>query len=447
MTARYIAPGVEVAEAQLAGGSTRDAGLAGARGTVDGDDEVLSAHGQAAYGRTPWREARCAAWSRRQPVQEPAACAVSSSPSRSATAGSTEISARPNGWPRPCSRCRSSRLTPASPTSCSSRASSPGGPAPAPPRRCMPWARHRACPGCGRGRRCPGPRSGPAPRGRRRRRRRRGRRAHRSPRSARCARARGPRAPPPALPARIWVHSWGSLAAMRVTSRIPWPARATAGSARSRSRPATSEDDELGHVGDRSDRGVVLGGAHRADRAARSRGQLLNRRDGPRCRRRRAARRPRPARRRGRRGRPTAPERSRPAIGCDPAYRRRSAPLLRTSSRIATLTDATSVTTASRPARERLGDDGAGHVGRRGHDDDRRGPGRLVPQPIPHRGRGPGRQRSATGRSRTTAYPARDRAMPRLVPMRPVPTMRTRVVTTRRLPTPRVRCAQSPAAE
>ena len=49
-----------------------------------------------------------------------------------------------------------------------------------------------------------------------------------------------------ALPARIWVHSCGSLAATRVTSRIPCPDNATAGSVRSRSRPATSEDASWG---------------------------------------------------------------------------------------------------------------------------------------------------------------------------------------------------------
>ena len=59
-------------------------------------------------------------------MHAPAALAQRAAPSGSAAAGSTEISARPTGCPRPCSRCRSSRLTPASPTSASSRASSPG---------------------------------------------------------------------------------------------------------------------------------------------------------------------------------------------------------------------------------------------------------------------------------------------------------------------------------
>ena len=42
-----------------------------------------------------------------------------------------------------------------------------------------------------------------------------------------------------ALPARIWVHRPGSLAAIRVTSRRPWPARATAASSSPSSRAAT----------------------------------------------------------------------------------------------------------------------------------------------------------------------------------------------------------------
>ena len=100
--------------------------------------------------------------------------------------------------------------------------------------------RHRACPGCGPGRRCP--RRWPAP-------------ACPGPRARRWSRLSSSRAPTTAsrsasravstsrtagaLPARIWVHRPGSLAAIRVTSRRPWPARATAASSSPSSRAAT----------------------------------------------------------------------------------------------------------------------------------------------------------------------------------------------------------------
>ncbi len=163
----------------------------------------------------------------------------SSARNGSTEAGTTEISATPTACPSPCSRWRSSRLMPASPTSVSRRASDPGssgtttettsyaaGAAP-----CLPGI--RAWP------RLPASRtrlrvpSEPSPSA--------STRASRAPTTSstwsrtwrRTSRTAG------ALPARIWVHSRGSLAAIRVTSRSPCPARPTADSGSSRRHAAT----------------------------------------------------------------------------------------------------------------------------------------------------------------------------------------------------------------
>ena len=122
--------GVEVAVAEGPRDLLADARLAGPRGPVHGDDET----GQVVLGGLRHADEDSAStgpppdppggrdrqsWTR-QPRR------ASSARNGSTEAGTTEISATPTAWPSPCSRWRSSRLMPASPTSVSSRASDPG---------------------------------------------------------------------------------------------------------------------------------------------------------------------------------------------------------------------------------------------------------------------------------------------------------------------------------
>src|SRR6476661_9083026 len=122
--------GVEVAVAEGTRDLLADARLAGAGGPVHGDDES----GQVLHGGLRHAD-EDSAWSgplldapagrdRQSWTRHPSR--ASSARSGSTEAGTTEISATPTACPRPCSRCRSSRLMPASPTSVSSRASDPG---------------------------------------------------------------------------------------------------------------------------------------------------------------------------------------------------------------------------------------------------------------------------------------------------------------------------------
>ena len=89
-----------------------------------------------------------------------------------------------------------------------------------------------------------------------------------------------------ALPARIWVHIIGSLAAIRVTSRIPWPASATALSGSSRSRAATRLAATCGTWETAATAASWSAGRHPDRRGADGDRQVAHRRDGRLARRR-----------------------------------------------------------------------------------------------------------------------------------------------------------------
>ena len=272
------------------------------------------------------------------------------------------------------------------------------------------------------GRRCPAAAS-PATAGRRHRRPGAGQRLDHG-RPGRSAGRAAPRATGPAFAARICAQSAGSLAAIRVTSRRPCPARPTAGSRRLASRAATRLAATWGTCETRATASSCAAGVHRhragAERrwpagATWSTAAATGAVGGGRP--------PRAGRGTGRPGRPPArtargrPSGARRRTGA--GRRRRPAP------------------PASEPGLD------AGHVG------DRRRPGaRPARRPRAavtsggaadhdevagsspesgsrrRRGRGPAPARSATGRSSTRDAEARS-ARPMLVPSRPVPTTRT----------------------
>src|SRR5690625_4725242 len=168
-------------------------------------------------------------------------------------------------------------------------------------------------------------------------------RTSRSARSSRSSAATGA-----ALPTRMADHSRGSEAAMRVTSRSPWPASESAASGASTRREATSDAASCGTWETTATASSCSCGSRTTGRAPRSRAS-------PRtaavaagsASSRVAMTHGRPAKRSA--SAAAAPDRSRPAIGWEPTYRPRcaaSAPS-ETSAAMTALTLATSVTTAS----------------------------------------------------------------------------------------------------
>ena len=270
---------------------------------------------------------------------------ASSSPTRRATtSGSTEISARPNWAPGECSSRRSSMLTPTSPISVSSRPSSPGRSSTMttiwlnrwfwpclPGRRSTPTlppaivsASARRAPGA------VGSLSAPIT-------------CSRSPGSRGGCRRR-----PAEFAPRIWIHSSGSLAAIRVVSRTPCPARRQRAvgcrrraARRAGSRPAAARARPARLPG-RAPRRVISTGIAPRSRARSSISAELLRPASP-----RRGRSPRGGRGRGRRGpRSRRRARARPADAsrCSGRGRRRGRAARRSGP---SLTLATSVTTAS----------------------------------------------------------------------------------------------------
>ena len=78
-----------------------------------------------------------------------------------------------------------------------------------------------------------------------------------------------------ALWLRIWIHSFGSLAAIRVVSRSPLPASASAVPRCVEQPGGDQRGGDLREVRDQRDRGVVVRGVHARDRGAQVNGQGL----------------------------------------------------------------------------------------------------------------------------------------------------------------------------
>src|SRR6476620_541976 len=225
--------GVEVGQFQPAGHLFAHAGFAGAGGAVDGNHKAFSG---ADYVHC-LDEFLGHYWSTRHPRSLRAAI------KRSCLLGRTEISTMPTFCPEEWSRRRSSTLTPISPISVSSLAICPGvsststvsheyacgGPPclhgirdwPALP-SLISWARSSRAPGAAGDSRVPISRL----------------RSSRTP--CRISTTFSAFAP------RIWTQSVGSLAAIRVTSRSPLPARDRACRGVRCRRLATSEDITCG---------------------------------------------------------------------------------------------------------------------------------------------------------------------------------------------------------
>ena len=220
-----------------------------------------------------------------------------------------------------------------------------------------------------------------------------------------------------ALPERIWVHRPGSLAAIRVTSRTPCPARPIACSLRCSSRAATSEAATCGTCETAATatswssglRVVTAAPTARARRPTSSVARESACSWGQSTQARPSKRSARPL---------IAPDRSRPAIGWEPTYRSSGTPALTRSARITCLTEVTSVTTASghrsRASRTRPGVTSGGAA-------TTTTPGATSPviRPAP-RSRASATEVSDWSARETSTSTARS-ASPMLVPMSPVP--------------------------
>ena len=189
----------------------------------------------------------------------------------------------------------------------------------------------------------------------------------------------------------ICSHSCGSLAAIRVTSRSPGPARARCASGTSVSVPAVERRHQLRQVGDAGHRGVVLLDVHHDLPGAAGAGPGPGRRR--RCagadRRCGVITQVRSANRSARAA--NGPECWEPAIGCEPTYRARSGWSSQSAARTPAFTDPTSVTVAVGKS-SRARPIAAPRVRGEHSDDDERDrfAGRLVGRAGTEPGRDPG---------------------------------------------------------